>query len=228
MAIALSSLNGRVVFVTVEKMLLHVACHAFSHASPSAKSRKLSTKDEVVKRNCAKNLVCQKSLVVIVVFISAVTRVPSAKNMLSSNLEALTPPKSSLGMLKMVNSLRLVRYVSPSGSVVIPLLISHEFKQFWFDMYEVNCGSKVMIGDGSVYSVEGTGTIKVKMHDNVVRTLAISTKNDLDDDTQLWHLRLGHMSERAMQELHKQKLLKGVHSCKLDTANIVPWGSSQR
>ncbi|VVA38246.1 PREDICTED: LOW QUALITY PROTEIN [Prunus dulcis] len=56
---------------------------------------------------------------------------------------------------------------------------------------------------------------------------AISTKNDLDDDTQLWHLRLGHMSERAMQELHKQKLLKGVHSCKLDTANIVPWGSSQ-
>ncbi|KAI5348113.1 hypothetical protein L3X38_001000 [Prunus dulcis] len=114
MAIALSSLNGRVVFVTVEKMLLHVACHAFSHASPSAKSRKLSTKDEVctgccsrfsaigsthacTERNCAKNLVCQRSLVVIVVFISAVTRVPSAKNMLSSNLEALTPPKVGLG-----------------------------------------------------------------------------------------------------------------------------------
>ncbi|BBG92529.1 hypothetical protein Prudu_000290 [Prunus dulcis] len=73
----------------------------------------------------------------------------------------------------MVNSLRLVRYVSPSGSVVIPLLISHEFKQFWFDMYEVDYGSKVMIGDGSVYRVEGTGTIKVKMHDSVVRTLGM-------------------------------------------------------
>ncbi|VVA38245.1 PREDICTED: LOC110751240 [Prunus dulcis] len=109
MAIALSSLNGRVVFVTVEKMLLHVACHAFSHASPSAKSRKLSTKDEVVKRNCAKNLVCQKSLVVIVVFISAVTRVPSAKNMLSSNLEALTPPKLILTSLSAVKFATLCR-----------------------------------------------------------------------------------------------------------------------
>ncbi|CAL2226434.1 unnamed protein product [Prunus armeniaca] len=45
---------------------------------------------------------------------------------------------------------------------------------------------------------------------------AISTKNYSDDETQLWHLRLRHMSERAMQDLHIQKLLKEVHSCKLE------------
>ncbi|KAI5348119.1 hypothetical protein L3X38_001006 [Prunus dulcis] len=119
MVITLSS--GRVVFVTVEKIFVHVASHAVSHASPSAESQKLSTKDEVlafpmayctgccsrlissgsthacIERDCAKILVCRRSLVVIVVFISSVNRVPSAKNMLSSNLEASTPPKVGLG-----------------------------------------------------------------------------------------------------------------------------------
>uniref|UniRef100_A0A2N9FN54 Integrase catalytic domain-containing protein n=1 Tax=Fagus sylvatica TaxID=28930 RepID=A0A2N9FN54_FAGSY len=37
-----------------------------------------------------------------------------------------------------------------------------------------------------------------------------------DDDTLLWHMRLGHMSERGMRELHKRNLLTGIKSCKLD------------
>jgi hypothetical protein len=36
------------------------------------------------------------------------------------------------------------------------------------------------------------------------------------DCTILWHIRLGHMSERGMLELHKRNLLKGVKTCKLD------------
>jgi hypothetical protein len=36
------------------------------------------------------------------------------------------------------------------------------------------------------------------------------------DCTVLWHMRLGHMSERGMLELHKRNLLKGVKMCKLD------------
>jgi hypothetical protein len=36
------------------------------------------------------------------------------------------------------------------------------------------------------------------------------------DCTVLWHMRLGHMSERGMLELHKKNLLKGVKTCKLD------------
>uniref|UniRef100_A0A2N9FYY5 Integrase catalytic domain-containing protein n=1 Tax=Fagus sylvatica TaxID=28930 RepID=A0A2N9FYY5_FAGSY len=31
-----------------------------------------------------------------------------------------------------------------------------------------------------------------------------------DDDTRLWHMRLGHMSERGMSELHKRNLLTGI------------------
>ncbi|KAE8684070.1 hypothetical protein F3Y22_tig00111154pilonHSYRG00007 [Hibiscus syriacus] len=37
-----------------------------------------------------------------------------------------------------------------------------------------------------------------------------------DDTTKLWHMRLAHLSERGMAELHKRNLLHGVKSCKLD------------
>jgi hypothetical protein len=36
------------------------------------------------------------------------------------------------------------------------------------------------------------------------------------DCTILWHMRLGHMSEQGILELHKKNLLKGVKTCKLD------------
>jgi hypothetical protein len=36
------------------------------------------------------------------------------------------------------------------------------------------------------------------------------------DCTVLWHMRLGHMSERGMLELHKKNLLKGIKTYKLD------------
>ncbi|XP_057950943.1 uncharacterized mitochondrial protein AtMg00300-like [Malania oleifera] len=35
------------------------------------------------------------------------------------------------------------------------------------------------------------------------------------NSTVLWHMRLGHMGEHEMKELHKRNLLKGVKSCKL-------------
>ncbi|KAE8653948.1 hypothetical protein F3Y22_tig00117056pilonHSYRG00559 [Hibiscus syriacus] len=37
-----------------------------------------------------------------------------------------------------------------------------------------------------------------------------------DDTTKLWHMRLAHLSERGMTELHKRNLLHGVKSCKLE------------
>ena len=36
------------------------------------------------------------------------------------------------------------------------------------------------------------------------------------DNTKLWHMRLGHIGECGMLELHKRNLLKGVKTCKLD------------
>jgi len=47
--------------------------------------------------------------------------------------------------------------------------------------------------------------------------ISISTSEISEDDlAHLWHHRLGHISEQAMEELHKRKLLKGLKSCKLD------------
>ena len=46
---------------------------------------------------------------------------------------------------------------------------------------------------------------------------AISTPENLEDNSaHLWYLRLGHMGERAMEEMHKRKLLKNMKSCKLN------------
>lgn len=36
------------------------------------------------------------------------------------------------------------------------------------------------------------------------------------DTTRLWHMRLGHAGEKAMQGLVKQGLLKGAKTCKLE------------
>ena len=36
------------------------------------------------------------------------------------------------------------------------------------------------------------------------------------DDTLLWHMRLGHMNEHGIRELHKRNLLAEIKSCKLD------------
>uniref|UniRef100_A0A2N9HFB8 CCHC-type domain-containing protein n=1 Tax=Fagus sylvatica TaxID=28930 RepID=A0A2N9HFB8_FAGSY len=143
----------------------------------------------------------------------------------------------------------------------------------WFDTYRlVNCSFVRMDNDASC-KVIGIGTIKIKMFDNVVRTLGevrhvpemkknlislgtldskgYSYKSEHgimnvskgamvvmrgqkksgniykllgstilgkvaaisefeDDDTLLWHMRLRHMSERGMRELHKRNLLAGI------------------
>jgi hypothetical protein len=149
----------------------------------------------------------------------------------------------------------------------------------WFDTYRlVNCSS-VRMGNDASCKVIGIGTIKIKMFDNVVRTLGevkhvlemkknlillgtldlkgysykfdhgimnvskgamvvmkgqkisdniykllgstilggvVAVSKSEDDDTLLWHMRLGHMSECGMRELHKRNLLAWIRSCKLD------------
>uniref|UniRef100_A0A2N9FHB7 CCHC-type domain-containing protein n=1 Tax=Fagus sylvatica TaxID=28930 RepID=A0A2N9FHB7_FAGSY len=94
----------------------------------------------------------------------------------------------------------------------------------WFDTYRsINCGS-VRMGNDATCTIIGMGTIKIKMSDGVVRTLeegamvvmtgqkissnvykllgntilggVAAVAESEDDDTLLWHMRLGHMSER--------------------------------
>ncbi|KAK3013991.1 hypothetical protein RJ639_009544 [Escallonia herrerae] len=95
----------------------------------------------------------------------------------------------------------------------------------WFATYRSFDGGKVLMGDVSC-KVVGIGSIQIKMHDGVVRTLtdvrhvlelrknlgstvtgaaATVSSSDIDSDTtKLWHMRLGHMSERGMDVLSKQ------------------------
>ena len=55
------------------------------------------------------------------------------------------------------------------------------------------------------------------MGDTISSGAAISTPEISENDSaHLWHHRLGHISERGMEELHQRKLLKGLKSCKLD------------
>ena len=58
----------------------------------------------------------------------------------------------------------------------------------------------------------------------VVGRVAVTTPVESStDDTKLWHMRLGHIGERGMLELHKRNLLKGVKTCKLDFCKYCVW-----
>ena len=49
------------------------------------------------------------------------------------------------------------------------------------------------------------------MGNTVVGGVAIFREDKTsNDESQLWHMQLGHMSEKGMLELHKRQLLKGV------------------
>ncbi|KAK4385200.1 Retrovirus-related Pol polyprotein from transposon TNT 1-94 [Sesamum angolense] len=49
-----------------------------------------------------------------------------------------------------------------------------------------------------------------------------------DDNTKLWHMRLGHLSELGMTELYKRNLLHGVKSCKLDFCKFCVLGKQTK
>ena len=73
-----------------------------------------------------------------------------------------------------------------------------------------------------------------KLSGNIYRLLGntvVSGVANVESDynnTVLWHMRLGHMSEWGMMELHKRKLLKGIKSCKLDFCKIYVLGKQHR
>ena len=43
-----------------------------------------------------------------------------------------------------------------------------------------------------------------------------STATEKEDNIRVWHMRLGHMSERGLQVLHKRSTLPGIKYYKLD------------
>jgi hypothetical protein len=69
---------------------------------------------------------------------------------------------------------------------------------------------------GNLYKLPG---------DTITGGAAVSTLAEPNNDnTVLWHMRLGHLGERSMFKLHKSNLLKGVKSCKLDFCKYCLYG----
>jgi hypothetical protein len=62
----------------------------------------------------------------------------------------------------------------------------------------------------------------------LVSTVVGGVASVLADCSVLWHMRLGHMGERGMLELHKRNLLKGVKTCKLDFCKLCILGKQNR
>ncbi|KAK3016961.1 hypothetical protein RJ639_007857 [Escallonia herrerae] len=101
----------------------------------------------------------------------------------------------------------------------------------WFATYRLFDGGKVLMGNDVTCKVVGIGSIQIRMHDGIVRTLidvrhvntvtgaavtALSSVYIDSDTTKLWHIPLGHMSERGMDVLSKQGLLGSKKTKKLD------------
>ncbi|KAK3029181.1 hypothetical protein RJ639_038733 [Escallonia herrerae] len=74
-----------------------------------------------------------------------------------------------------------------------------------------------------------TGNLYKLMGKTVIGGASVSTHaSSSNDNSELWHKRLGHLSEGGMLELHKSKLLQGVKSCKLDFCKFCVFGKHKR
>ena len=71
--------------------------------------------------------------------------------------------------------------------------------------------------EGNIYKLMG----------NTIVGGAATVEPELDS-TALWHMRLGHMGEHGMMELHKRKLLKGIKPCKLKFCKYYVFGKQNK
>ncbi|XP_020250324.1 uncharacterized protein LOC109827718 [Asparagus officinalis] len=160
----------------------------------------------------------------------------------------------------------------------------------WFTTYRSISGGSVLMGNNAVCRTVGIGTVRIRYHDEIVRTLSdmrhipdlkknlislssldsigcsytgeggalrvtkgslvvmkgskvnslyvlqgstvtgsASVYSDVDrDTTQLWHMRLGHMSEKGVTILSKRGLLCGDHTSSLDFCEHCVFGKQTR
>ncbi|KAK2973333.1 hypothetical protein RJ640_015088 [Escallonia rubra] len=80
--------------------------------------------------------------------------------------------------------------------------------------------------DGDIYFVS---SVEQQEGNTIIGGASVSTHTDSsNDNSELWHKRLGHLSEGGMLELHKRKLLQGVKSCKLDFCKFCVFGKQKQ
>ena len=85
-------------------------------------------------------------------------------------------------------------------------------------------GGIMKITKGTLMVMKGqkVSTLYRLIRNTIVERVVVTTPMESStDDTKLWHMRLGHIGECGMLELHKRNLLKGVKTCKLDFCKYV-------
>lgn len=97
--------------------------------------------------------------------------------------------------------------------------------------YHAHLGDSVMkVTKGSMVVMKAPRFHKLYFLEGktIVGTAAVASVNDDVDSTKLWHMRLGHAGEKALQGLMKQGLLKGAKSGKLDFCEHCVLGKQTR
>ncbi|KAG8485591.1 hypothetical protein CXB51_018981 [Gossypium anomalum] len=90
--------------------------------------------------------------------------------------------------------------------------------QVLIDFHYIPSLKKNLISLGVLESKGLTITLRdglLKVVAGVLTVMKVSAKDVDSVATRLWHMQLGHAGEKALQNLVKQGLLKGVNSCKL-------------
>ena len=95
----------------------------------------------------------------------------------------------------------------------------------------ITCEGGVMkVAKGSLVVMKGrlNGSLYALQGSTILGSANVSTSTMSDRDTKLWHLRLGHMSERGMFELSKQGLFDGKNFGNLGFCEHCVYGKHKR
>ncbi|KAH9718038.1 hypothetical protein KPL71_022065 [Citrus sinensis] len=95
-------------------------------------------------------------------------------------------------------------------------------KEF-FKTFESITSGKVFLGNNLACKVTGIGTINIQMFDGRTREL-----KEVSDKTKLWHMRLGHISQKGMKELEKQGLFGHDQITQLEFCEKCVFGKATR
>ncbi|PKI43781.1 hypothetical protein CRG98_035792 [Punica granatum] len=135
------------------------------------------------------------------------------KGHLKKNCPKMNGKGKSAGPLAIVE---VVERDSDEGEIVLAATTdtkAHEDASELFTVYEKIEVVKVLMGNNNACKVIGIGTVRGS---TITGTLAVSSSDQDAITTKLWHMRLGHMSERGLTELSKRGLLCGHKIEKLD------------
>ncbi|KAI5349002.1 hypothetical protein L3X38_001889 [Prunus dulcis] len=132
-------------------------------------------------------------------------------NFKSGDLLTMTGDRKELGENTQTKTAQAASVKVSSFDLILDSGCSYHIcsNESWFDTYKVDDNDEVVIRDGLVCRVEGTSSIKGETQPNFLYRLcvttmtgraAIFTKNDSEDETQLWHLSayaLTHSDEKT-------------------------------